>query len=605
MTKVILFKGKFKIKPPFNDEQLRDINNDYHFDEFDLANDCLTCKGTLREFRGNRGFKDIEYIIKNYKRSNKLKGEVIGMKFDKDRYKFCKFFIKYNKVKDEFLVDGCNITKKGKTRKKREKPQLQTMEAQTAQPTLQTNTSEVVSIAPRANNFRIETNNNVFTKAPRTRTLSASKRRQILGCETDRHEPSLTAKDFYSLNEDKEVTEDVINAYIYINNKKRSDDRKIAIEHPYFMDCIDTKQYDFILKDFANYKNKEVKDYEYIIFPFNRETEWILCIIEMNERIIKIYDSEKYEYNQEVEEINDFLTYAGIGPKFKGEFIDGPHHICGEDNGVHIMEYAKRWLLKEPINFTYEDIPRIRTQMKTELRQYLNNEAKQTLIKKISPHQGNVSDKIPENIYEREMEKILKDPANINCLNDDIGVYNKTIFAYLCLLYQNIPLNKRKNIGITDDSFMDYLLQGKMPYATNNAIGMNGHKFKEYKIFIIPFAIKTTVQVVDSHAVLAIIDNEEHKIKIYDSDNQRKSNVYKDEFAVMHKFIKYQGITSPNYREVIINKPSQNTLTDCGVFTMEYARRILLEKEIKFGQSDIKNIRSRIKQELMTRTIKQ
>ena len=29
MAKVILFKGKFKIKPPFNDEQLRDINNDY------------------------------------------------------------------------------------------------------------------------------------------------------------------------------------------------------------------------------------------------------------------------------------------------------------------------------------------------------------------------------------------------------------------------------------------------------------------------------------------------------------------------------------------------------------------------------------------------
>ena len=57
------------------------------------------------------------------------------------------------------------------------------------------------------------------------------------------------------------------------------------------------------------------------------------------------------------------------------------------------------------------------------------------------------------------------------------------------------------------------------------------------------------------------------------------------------------------YRYKPINKPSQNTLTDCGVFTMEYARRILLEKEINFGQSDIENIRTRIKKELTTRKI--
>ena len=356
MAKVILFKGKFKVKPPFNEEQIRDINNDYHFDEFDLTNDCLECKGTLREFRGNRGFKDIEYIIKNYKRSNKLKGEVIGLKFDVDRYKFCKWFIKYNKVKDEFIE--CNITKKGKPREKRVKPPSQLQ--------LQKDITEV-TIAPSTKKLTLTKNKVIISRAPMTKTLSESEKRKIVGCETEKQKnngkPSLNTTDFYSLNEDQEVKENIIYAYMYMNNEKRTDNRKIAIENSDFMDCIDSKNYDLILKNFTNFQNKGVEDYEYIIFPFSRETEWILCIIEMKEKTIKIYDSEEGEYSDEVEKINKFLLHAGIKEKFKGKFISKPYHICAEDNGLHIMEYAKRWLLKEPINFTYEDMPRIRSQM--------------------------------------------------------------------------------------------------------------------------------------------------------------------------------------------------------------------------------------------------
>ena len=149
---------------------------------------------------------------------------------------------------------------------------------------------------------------------------------------------------------------------------------------------------------------------------------------------------------------------------------------------------------------------------------------------------------------------------------------------------------------------MNYIRNDKMAYATNNAIGMNEHKFTEYKMFIIPFAIDTQVKGVDSHAVLAIIDNEKHEIKIYDSDNPTKIDCYQNEVKAMRKFIKYQGITK-DYNFIIVNKPSQNTLTDCGVFTLEYARCILFEEEIKFSQKDIKNIRKRIKQELTKRKI--
>ena len=196
------------------------------------------------------------YIIKNYKRSNKLKGEVIGLKFDVDRYKFCKFFIKYNKVKDEFLVDGCNITKKGKTRKKREKPQRnfqnntseiisinpqqqieqpppsrQTMEVQTDQPLpppsrqtmeVQTEQPSPPPSRPRTNNLTRE-NQVIFSNASDPKTSSLPKGQLTLQQFMDKHKttnekdvemPSLSAEDFSSLNDGEEVSDVVIDAYI-------------------------------------------------------------------------------------------------------------------------------------------------------------------------------------------------------------------------------------------------------------------------------------------------------------------------------------------------------------------------------------------------------
>ena len=612
MTKVILFKGKFKIKPPFNDEQLRDINNDYHFDEFDLANDCLTCKGTLREFRGNRGFKDIEYIIKNYKRSNKLKGEVIGLKFDKDRYKFCKWFIKYNTVKDEFIE--CNITKKGKTRGKREKPQRPTMEVQTDQPSPPTS-------RPRTNNLTRE-NQVIFSNASDMKTSSLPKGQLTLKQFMDKHKttnekdvemPSLSAEDFSSLNDGEEVSDVVIDAYITINNKKRKDKRKIAVEHSFFVDCIMQKQYKLI-EAFENYKNKGVKYYDYIIFPLNFEynengelcSHWILCIIDIKEQIIKIYDSGGNKgYIKEVNKINAFLLHEKFN-KFKVEYIHKPRQISGSDCGVFVSEYAKRWLLNEPIDFTYEDIPQIKNRMRNELRKCLTDEAKQQLIQKSRQYQSNTPENTSHDLHEKELDKILQNKENINCLDENKCVSNKTITAYLCLLYLNTSPDSRKRIGLTDDTFMHYItIPNGIALAAHNAIGMNGHKFSEYTYFVIPFSIKSNVKGVDGHAVLAIINTNLHDIEIYDSDNPNKDkNNYKMEVDAIKKFLKAVGCKD-KYSLSIVNKPQQNTEIDCGVFVMEYARCKLFGKPANFTQNDIKNIRSRIKQELMTRTIKQ
>ena len=147
---------------------------------------------------------------------------------------------------------------------------------------------------------------------------------------------------------------------------------------------------------------------------------------------------------------------------------------------------------------------------------------------------------------------------------------------------------------------MYYINHDDMDRATHNAIGINGHKFSEYTFFFIPFSINTHVKGVDGHAVLAIINNLLHIITIYDPDNPNRDNIYDNEVEGIRRFHKKVGC-GEKYDFAIAIKPQQKTEIDCGVFVMEYGKRKLLGEALKFDQSDIKNIRTRIKKELTTR----
>ena len=431
MTKVILFKGKFKINPPFNETQLRGIKANHPFDEFALSNNCLECKCELQELTEEDAFWDVNYIMETYENKNKLRGETIGLKFDHNKYKFCRWFIKNNNIDDEFI--DCNITKKGKPRGQYNQRQtaqprrtaqssrrLQTSspeiisinpprrrQLQTSSPEvvsinpprqsspprhrqLQTSSPEVVSMAPSTNNLT-KYNRVIFSNA--SNPTSPPKGQPTLQQFIDKHKtssppiekdidtPSLDKSDFDTLDDGNEVADAIIYAYININNKKRKDKRKIVVEQNFFMECIENNLFDMILTTFNNYKNKGVAYYDYIIFPINYQFtdangqvcgHWILCIIEIKEKTIKIYDSEGHtDYDQQVKQIKRFLSHAKIKEKFKVKYISKPRQPSGNDCGVFVSEYAKRWLLNKPIDFTYKDIPQIRERMRNELRPYL------------------------------------------------------------------------------------------------------------------------------------------------------------------------------------------------------------------------------------------
>lgn len=193
---------------------------------------------------------------------------------------------------------------------------------------------------------------------------------------------SIEVDDYDTLNDGQELDDTVINAYININNNKRHDIRKIAYEYTFIMEHLENKAYDLVL-DYEDFKGKNLDDYDYIIFPIhfhranakdkNKGAHWILCIIDMRKSKIKIYDSmqQGYKYTRQTNLIKNLLKRAKILRKFTVEYLKGPKQNSGSDCGVFVSEYAKRFLLNEPINFKQSDIKQIRNNMKNVLKPYV------------------------------------------------------------------------------------------------------------------------------------------------------------------------------------------------------------------------------------------
>ena len=175
--------------------------------------------------------------------------------------------------------------------------------------------------------------------------------------------------------------------------------------------------------------------------------------------------------------------------------------------------------------------------------------------------------------YRRILNDKLKDASTINCLSPKRFIYNHTILAYLCLLYVNLKDEEKKTIGLTNDEFMDNLLKypNHLELAQHHPLGILGHKITDFKYFVFPFTIFNDVSKRIKHAVLMVIDNNNRKIYIYDSDNPKQENNYQEQYKGIRKFMAYQKINGA-YKLEIPKVPQQETLNDCGVFVIEFAR---------------------------------
>ena len=185
-----------------------------------------------------------------------------------------------------------------------------------------------------------------------------------------------------SLEPEKWVDDEAIDAYVKLINQSRppSDTRKIGYIGPYFKKVLEGKEYTKINK-FDIFEGKNIGIFDYFMFPYcYNNTHWILVIITPNEDKISIYDSQFDSTSSDNPRFTGIINLIkpfyrkNIGRTIQQtKMIVGPHQHedNGYDCGIFVMEYAKRFLLNQPQNFTQEDTDKIRKHIQDTLRKYL------------------------------------------------------------------------------------------------------------------------------------------------------------------------------------------------------------------------------------------
>ena len=122
----------------------------------------------------------------------------------------------------------------------------------------------------------------------------------------------------------------------------------------------------------------------------------------------------------------------------------------------------------------------------------------------------------------------------------------------------------------------------------NNWTGIKGKKLTSFDKFLIPAVVGS------NHWVLYVVEN--GTVSLYDSMNVKRGGDGNLEYKLF-EFMRWQKCDLCRLN-IVKGLPKQKNGNDCGVFLMEFARCLLLDKPIQFTQKDIKAIRERIKREL-------
>lgn len=180
-----------------------------------------------------------------------------------------------------------------------------------------------------------------------------------------------------------------------------------------------------------------------------------------------------------------------------------------------------------------------------------------------------------------------QDPhPDLKCLDGKRCLNDAVINAYIKFLSDKY--NHDNSIGFTNSFFVNKLRRDGFTSA-KNWTGIGGERLDVYQKFLIPATVT-------SHWILLEINFIERAVKIYDSLGKRGSGVA----TKIIEFMKRQGI----HRKFTVKFPAvpkQDNFHDCGVFVCEYAKYIFMNNMMSpdiFRQSDVPEIRARIRQEL-------
>ncbi|KAJ8279620.1 hypothetical protein COCON_G00066860 [Conger conger] len=181
---------------------------------------------------------------------------------------------------------------------------------------------------------------------------------------------SLTLEDLSTLDEQNWVNDQVINMYGELIVEATN--HKVHFFNSFFHRQLVAKGYEGV-KRWT--KKVDLFTKSLLLIPIHLEIHWSLITVDVTHQTIHFYDSQGITFKYAVENILKYIL-AEAKEKQQTVYQKGwkmianksiPQQKNDSDCGVFVLEYCKCLALKQPLQFTQEDMPRVRKRIYQEL----------------------------------------------------------------------------------------------------------------------------------------------------------------------------------------------------------------------------------------------
>eukprot|EP00063_Salmo_salar_P049315 XP_014024150.1 PREDICTED: sentrin-specific protease 5-like isoform X2 [Salmo salar] len=188
--------------------------------------------------------------------------------------------------------------------------------------------------------------------------------------KVDYNKHTLTLEDLSTLDDQNWVNDQVINMYGELIME--ATEHKVHFFNSFFHRQLVAKGYEGV-KRWT--KKVDLFSKSLLLIPIHLEIHWSLITVDMANHHIHYYDSQGIVFKYTIENIMRYIL-AEAKEKKQASYQNGwkmiinkgiPQQKNDSDCGVFVLEYCKCLALKEPLQFTQDDMPKVRKRIYKEL----------------------------------------------------------------------------------------------------------------------------------------------------------------------------------------------------------------------------------------------
>ncbi|XP_021455446.2 sentrin-specific protease 5 [Oncorhynchus mykiss] len=188
--------------------------------------------------------------------------------------------------------------------------------------------------------------------------------------KVDYNKHTLTLEDLSTLDDQNWVNDQVINMYGELIME--ATEHKVHFFNSFFHRQLVAKGYEGV-KRWT--KKVDLFSKSLLLIPIHLEIHWSLITVDMANHHIHYYDSQGIVFKYTIENIMRYIL-AEAKEKKQATYQNGwkmiinkgiPQQKNDSDCGVFVLEYCKCLALKEPLQFTQDDMPKVRKRIYKEL----------------------------------------------------------------------------------------------------------------------------------------------------------------------------------------------------------------------------------------------